>query len=64
MNALEPHEAALYRALRERPLPLDHLAAAARLTAAELSTALLALELNGLARRAPGGFARRTRRAP
>ncbi|HMI30275.1 MAG TPA: DNA-processing protein DprA [Candidatus Limnocylindrales bacterium] len=60
---LSPIEAALYRALRERPLSLDHLAAAASLTASELSVALLALELNGFARRMPGGLARRTRRA-
>jgi len=63
-ESLPPHEAALYRALRERPLSLDHLALAARLTAPELSVALLSLELNGLALRAPGGLARRTRRAP
>ena len=63
-ETLPPHEAALYRALRERPLSLDHLAAAAELSAAELTVALLALELNGLAQRAPGGLARRTRRAP
>lgn len=62
--SLAPHEAALYRALRERPLPLDHLAAQARLSASELGQALVALELGGLARRAPGGLARRTRRAP
>jgi DNA processing protein len=61
---LPPHEAALYRALRERPRSLDYLAAAASLTAAELGAALLALELNGLARRAPGGLARRSRRRP
>ena len=57
---LTPIEAALYRALRERPLPLDHLASAASLTASDLSIALLALELRGLARRMPGGLARRT----
>ena len=61
---LSPVEAALYRVLRERPLSLDHLAAAAQLSAAELSVALLQLELNGLARRAPGGLARKTRRSP
>src|SRR5439155_761482 len=42
---LTPIEAALYRALRERPLPLDHLASAASLTASDLSIALLAREL-------------------
>ncbi len=63
VDHLPSHEAALYQALRERPLSLDHLAAAAQLTAQELSVALLALELNGLAQRAPGGLARRTRRA-
>ena len=63
-EGLPPHEAALYRALRERPLSLDRLAAAAELSAPELTVALLALELNGLAQRAPGGLARRTRRAP
>ena len=64
IEALGAAELALYRALRERPRSLDHLAAAAQLTAAELSVALLALELNGLARRAPGGLARKTRRSP
>lgn len=64
IQSLPPHEAALYRALRERPRPLDDLAAAASLTAAELNVALLALELNGLAQRAPGGLARRRRRGP
>jgi len=59
---LTPIEAALYCALRERPLPLDHLASAASLTASDLSIALLALELRGLARRMPGGLARRTSR--
>jgi len=57
-------ELALYRALRERPRSLDHLAAAAQLSAAELSVALLALELGGLARRAPGGLAQKIRRSP
>ena len=62
IEGLTSHEAALYRALRERPLPLDRLAAAASLSASELSVALLTLELRGLARRAPGGLARRTSR--
>jgi predicted Rossmann fold nucleotide-binding protein DprA/Smf involved in DNA uptake len=57
---LASHEAALYRALRGRPLPLDQLAASASLTASELSIALIALELRGLARRSPGGLAQRT----
>ncbi len=61
---LPPHEAALYGALRDHPRSLDDLAAAARLSASELGVALLALELGGFARRAPGGLARRTRRAP
>ena len=64
LERLLPHEAALYRALRNRPLALDDLAAAASLTASQLSVALLSLELNGLAKRAPGGLARRARRAP
>jgi len=59
--ALTAAEARLYRALRERPLPLEHLAVAASLSAAELGAALLALELQGLARRDAGGTARRTR---
>lgn len=60
--ALTDPESRLYRALRERPLPLDRLAQAASLTAPELGAALLSLELQGLARREPGGFARKTRR--
>ena len=64
LDDLAPAEAALYRALRERALPLDRLAAAAGLSASQLSVALVALELNGLARRDVGGLARRTRRAP
>jgi len=59
---LEPHEAALYQALRERPRPMDELARISHLTAAELGSALVALELHGLATRDPGGLARRTRR--
>jgi DNA processing protein len=61
---LPPHEAALYRALRNHPRSLDDLARAAKLNAAELGVALLALELAGLARRAPGGLARRGRSGP
>ena len=61
VNALPPHEAALYRALRNRPLSLDLLAQAASLTVPELSIALLQLELGGLAVREPGGLARRAR---
>jgi DNA processing protein len=60
---LQPHERALYRALRERPRPMDELAGVSGLTAAELGVALLALELAGLARRDPGGLARRVRRS-
>jgi DNA processing protein len=63
-EGLTPSEVALYRALRERPRSLDHLAAAAQLTAPQLAVALLQLELSGLARRAPGGLARKTRRSP
>ena len=61
IELLPPHEAALYRALRERARPLDDLALAASLSASELSVALLALELAGLACRVPGGLARKTR---
>jgi DNA processing protein len=64
LETLRPHERALYGALRDRPLPLDRLAEAAGLTASQLTIALLALELSGLARRAPGGLARRLGRAP
>ena len=52
-------EARLYRALRERPLPLEQLAEVAALTPAELLAALVGLELSGLARRLPGGRAQR-----
>jgi DNA processing protein len=62
LPSLAPLEETLYRVLRERPLPLDRLADMAGLTASELGVALLALELNGLARREPGGLARRARR--
>jgi DNA processing protein len=62
LPSLSPLERTLYRALRERPLPLDRLAETAGLTASELGVALLALELIGLARREPGGLARRARR--
>ncbi len=55
-------ETRLYRVLRERPLPLDRLASACSLSAAELMAALVTLELSGLARRTPGGFARRLSR--
>jgi len=61
---LAPPEAALYRALRNRPRSLDDLARAAKLTAAELGVALVSLELSGLAHRAPGGLARRSRPGP
>jgi DNA processing protein len=63
LGDLQPHERALYRALRERPRPMDELAGVSGLTAAELGVALLALELAGLARRDPGGLARRVRRS-
>ncbi|HYQ88937.1 MAG TPA: DNA-processing protein DprA [Candidatus Binatia bacterium] len=62
LEDLQPQERALYRALRERPRPMDELAGIAGLTAAELGVALLSLELQGLARRDPGGLARRVRR--
>ena len=61
IERLPPHERALYRALRERPLALDQLSELAGLTATELGVALVALELSGLARREPGGQARRAR---
>lgn len=63
LETMPPHERALYLALRDRPLPLDRLAEAAGLNASQLTIALLALELSGLARRAPGGMAR-LRRSP
>ena len=63
IEKLPPHERALYRALRERPLSLDRLSELAGLTATELGVALVALELGGLARREPGGHARRARRS-
>jgi len=59
---LAPNEGTLYGALRQRPLPIDHLAAASSLTASEVSIALISLELQGLARRVPGGLAQRTSR--
>jgi len=62
MAELGDAEARLYRALRERPLPLDRLASDSSLSAAELMATLLTLELLGLARRVPGGFARVPRR--
>jgi len=61
-ETLPPHERALYQALRERSLPLDRIATIAGLTASELCVALVSLELSGLARREPGGRARRARR--
>ena len=63
-TTLPLHEAALYRALRDRPRSLDLLAETASLTVPELSIALLALELKGLASREPGGLARRARPRP
>ncbi|HXF58706.1 MAG TPA: DNA-processing protein DprA [Candidatus Saccharimonadales bacterium] len=59
LGHLAPHERALYRALRERPRPMDELAQISGLTAAQLGIALVALELHGLATRDPGGSARR-----
>jgi len=49
----------LWRALRERPRPLDAAAREAELTIAEASAALVRLELAGRARRQPGGDVRR-----
>jgi len=63
LETLQPHERALYRALRDRPRPMDELAGVSGLTAAQLGVALLSLELQGLARRDPGGLARRLRRS-
>jgi len=63
LETLQPHERALYRALRERPRPMDELAGVSGLSAAQLGVALLSLELQGLARRDPGGLARRARRS-
>ena len=60
--SLPPHERALFEALRLRPRSLDDLAERSGLSASQLGAALLALELHGLARREPGGLARRTRR--
>jgi DNA processing protein len=62
IDKLTPAEAALYRALRDHPRRLDDLAQISALGAPELSVALLALELHGLASRMPGGLVRRTRR--
>lgn len=59
---LTASETRLYRVLRRRPLPLDQLAGAASMSVPELGEALLGLELRGLARREPGGVARRTHR--
>ena len=60
--SLSSHERILYEALRDIPLPLDQLTARAGLGAADLGTALVALELQGLAVRVPGGSAKRARR--
>lgn len=58
---LPPVESRLLAALRHRPLPLDVVAAAAGLSAAEAGAALVSLELLGLARSEPGGLVRRAR---
>lgn len=60
--SLSSHERILYEALRDIPLPMDSLTTRAGLSAAELGTALVALELQGLAVRVPGGSAKRVRR--
>jgi DNA processing protein len=52
-------ESRLLAALRRRPLPLDVVAAAAGLSAAEAGAALVSLELLGLAWSEPGGLVRR-----
>ena len=56
-------EERLWRALRERPRPLDAAAREAEITIAEASAALVRLELAGRARREPGGDVRRVGRA-
>jgi len=61
--SLDDREARLLAALRERPQPLDRAAARAGLTIAEAGAALAILELNGQARRDPGGAVRRSRRS-
>jgi predicted Rossmann fold nucleotide-binding protein DprA/Smf involved in DNA uptake len=53
----------LLGALRDRPATIDDLGARSGLAAGPLAAALSALELLGLARREPGGRARRIRRA-
>jgi len=60
--SLSSHERTLYEALRDIPLPMDSLTARAGLSAADLGVALVALELQGLAVRVPGGSAKRVRR--
>jgi DNA processing protein len=55
-------EERLFRALRDRPRPLEAAARDAALTIAEASAALVLLEIGGRARRDPGGEVRRVRR--
>jgi DNA processing protein len=54
-------ESRVLAALRDRPQPLDDVAARADLPASEAGASLVALELLGLARREPGGRYRRAR---
>lgn len=59
---LDPSEARLLAALRDRPQSLDVAALKAGLSAATAGAALVTLELRGLVRSGPGGLVRRTRR--
>jgi DNA processing protein len=62
-HALGERETRLFRALRHHPRPLDEAAERAGLPASEAGAAFVILELQGLARRDPGGVVRLTRRA-
>ena len=55
----EDREERLWRALRERPEPLENAARRANLTIAEAAAAVVLLEILGRARREPGGAVRR-----
>ncbi|MBD3176906.1 MAG: DNA-protecting protein DprA [Armatimonadia bacterium] len=52
---LSPHESKVHSALQGDPQQLDDIAAAAGLDVRQASTALMLLEVKGLARRLPGG---------
>jgi DNA processing protein len=56
---LGEREELLWRALRERPEPLENAARRAGLAIAEASAAFVVLEILGRARRVPGGAVRR-----